>query len=100
MLKAKIGISLMESPHPSYPPLEMAIFGVKVITNDYEAKNLSVRNKNIINIKSISQNAIFQKLKILTRESVNNNPKLELNAPYCEGKVYDPKFLNNFQDPQ
>jgi hypothetical protein len=30
---AAIGLSLMVSPHPSYPPLEMAEFSVRVITN-------------------------------------------------------------------
>jgi glycosyltransferase involved in cell wall biosynthesis len=30
-----LGISLMMSPHPSYPPLEMASAGMQVITNDY-----------------------------------------------------------------
>lgn len=35
------GISFMVSPHPSYPPLEMAAFGVRVITNSYATKNLS-----------------------------------------------------------
>lgn len=35
------GISLMISPHPSYPPLEMASFGVQVITNNYSGKDLS-----------------------------------------------------------
>jgi len=30
-----IGISLMMSPHPSYPPLEMASAGMQVITNDF-----------------------------------------------------------------
>lgn len=40
MHKAKIGISLMCSPHPSYPPLEMAAFGVHTITNSFITKNL------------------------------------------------------------
>jgi O-antigen biosynthesis protein len=33
-----IGISLMASPHPSYPPLEMAIFGLYTITNKFSTK--------------------------------------------------------------
>jgi O-antigen biosynthesis protein len=36
-----IGLSLMVSPHPSYPPLEMAAFGMEVITNRYANKDLS-----------------------------------------------------------
>lgn len=34
------GLSYMVSPHPSYPPLEMAAFGVHVITNAYGVKDL------------------------------------------------------------
>jgi hypothetical protein len=36
-----VGVSLMASPHPSYPPLEMAAFGLEVVTNDFPGKNLS-----------------------------------------------------------
>ena len=83
----------MESPHPSYPPLEMAIFGVNVITNDYESKNLSIRNKNIVNINSISENIIFDKLKSLTRETINNDPQIELKSPNCKGKKFNANFI-------
>jgi hypothetical protein len=38
---AHIGISLMASPHPSYPPLEMATFGLYTITNRFANKDLS-----------------------------------------------------------
>jgi len=30
-----LGVSLMMSPHPSYPPLEMASAGMQVVTNDF-----------------------------------------------------------------
>ena len=36
-----VGLSLMISPHPSYPPLEMAAFGVHVVTNQFANKDLS-----------------------------------------------------------
>ena len=58
MKKSSIGISLMESPHPSYPPIEMALFGVNVITNTYESKDLSKRNKNIYNLSKMNANEI------------------------------------------
>lgn len=38
---AHIGLSLMASPHPSYPPLEMASFGLYTITNRFAGKDLS-----------------------------------------------------------
>ena len=40
MLTSSVGISLMASPHPSYPPLEMAHFGLRTVTNGYFLKNL------------------------------------------------------------
>lgn len=42
-----IGLSLMLSPHPSYPPLEMAASGMLVVTNTYPGKSMRLSN-NII----------------------------------------------------
>lgn len=36
-----VGLSLMISPHPSYPPLEMAAFRMTALTNKYANKDLS-----------------------------------------------------------
>ena len=41
--RSSIGVSLMLSPHPSYPPLEMAEAGLMTITNDYAFKSMSSR---------------------------------------------------------
>lgn len=41
LARASVGVSLMISPHPSYPPLEMAAFDVRVISNRYKSKNLA-----------------------------------------------------------
>lgn len=41
LLRAHVGLSLMVSPHPSYPPLEMALFGLPTVTTDYSVKKLS-----------------------------------------------------------
>lgn len=54
MLTSSVGISLMASPHPSYPPLEMAHFGLRTVTNGYFAKDLSGWHPNIISTPSIS----------------------------------------------
>ncbi len=48
MLDTYAGISLMVSPHPSYPPLEMSTFGIKTVTNCYANKDLSDFNGNMI----------------------------------------------------
>ncbi len=52
LAQSAIGISFMVSPHPSYPPLEMSHFGMRVITNDFENKNLASWHDNIISIRS------------------------------------------------
>ena len=54
LLESSVGISLMASPHPSYPPLEMAHFGLRVVTNRYTCKNLAGYHPNIISIASIA----------------------------------------------
>lgn len=36
-----VGLSMMATPHPSYPPLEMATFGLEVLTNDFPGKALA-----------------------------------------------------------
>lgn len=42
-----LGLSLMCSPHPSHPPLEMAAAGARVVTNRYGPKDLSALNSSI-----------------------------------------------------
>jgi hypothetical protein len=37
---AHLGVSMMTSPHPSYPPLEMAACGMTVVTNRWGPKDL------------------------------------------------------------
>lgn len=62
------GLSLMISPHPSYPPLEMAAFGVKVITNAYRSKNLSKISPNIISVDETSPSSIVRQLSLLLQQ--------------------------------
>jgi hypothetical protein len=45
--RAGMGLSLMASPHPSYPPLEMAHFGALTVTNGFDCKDLSDWHENI-----------------------------------------------------
>ena len=45
-----VGFSLMASPHPSYPPLEMAHFGALTVTNSFPSKNLTNWHENIITV--------------------------------------------------
>jgi GT2 family glycosyltransferase len=62
MLDTYAGVSLMVSPHPSYPPLEMASFGVKTITNCYDSKDLTAFSNNIISLRSCAPRDIAAEL--------------------------------------
>lgn len=84
MLESKIGISLMVSPHPSYPPLEMSSFGMKVITNKYDNKDLSGFNDNMISLDNCSAATVAKTLEQLcSRKDLNNKPVTE--GAYFEG---------------
>ena len=54
LLDSAIGASLMISPHPSYPPLEMAAFDLGVITNTFFNKNLSCFHDSIYSLESLN----------------------------------------------
>ncbi len=54
LLSSSVGVSLQASPHPSYPPLEMAHMGVRTITNAYTSKDLTGFHPNLISVRSIT----------------------------------------------
>jgi hypothetical protein len=56
--ESAVGISLMSSPHPSYPPLEMAHFGVRTITNAFANKDLSSAHANILSLRDVRPAAL------------------------------------------
>lgn len=62
LLDAAVGVSLMSSPHPSYPPIEMAHFGMRVVTNSYGQKDLSKEHANIASILSIGADSLAEAL--------------------------------------
>ena len=88
------GISLMVSPHPSYPPLEMAVYGMKVITNSYQNKDISKFNNNIVSLKNCSPVSIAEELQKIcnsyeSRVCLNSRT----NENYCNGTELFP-FMN------
>lgn len=85
MLDTYAGISLMSSPHPSYPPLEMSVFGVKVITNTYSNKDLADFNDNIVSLSNISPNNI----------AVNLNNICKNYSDTIELKITNDEYINN-----
>ena len=75
LTRSAMGLSLMFSPHPSYPPLEMAAFGVRVITNTYANKNLSALSP------------LIESLSIVTPESIGTF-LMRLSSLYKEGHTF------------
>jgi hypothetical protein len=63
--RAALGISLMISPHPSYPPLEMAAAGVQVITNTYGVRDLAKVHDNIHSFEEFDLEAVARKLLLV-----------------------------------
>lgn len=60
--RASVGLSLMSSPHPSYPPLEMAHFGLLTLTNRYAHKDLSRYHENIMSLPDIMPQTVAGEL--------------------------------------
>ncbi len=82
------GLSLMASPHPSYPPLEMAHFGLLTITNKYANKNLTSSHQNIYSVDDIQPATIADGLAEICRRFEQ--------APQAgwHGQSTRPSFLN------
>ncbi len=83
------GVSLMISPHPSYPPLEMATFGVKVITNAYANKDLSEFSKNITSINGFNPDKFASALYDVTKRYTPKAIRDESNYEYCKGGSFN-----------
>jgi hypothetical protein len=90
--KSAVGISLMVSPHPSYPPLEMAHFGMLVLTNHYANKNLSAWHDNITSLENYAPDVLALKL-VETCATFENNPRIGFN-----GKSHVPLY-NDSSNP-
>jgi hypothetical protein len=80
--KASIGISLMISPHPSYPPLEMAAFGVRTITNNYKGKDLSSLTPSIVSISSVNSFTLNSALNDCIKKVQTDSPQ-QLDGMIC-----------------
>ena len=89
MLDSYAGISLMISPHPSYPPLEMSTFGVRTITNSFENKDLSYFSKNIISVSSCTPKEIAVQLEIVCEEYNKVSTIIDLDSPYISGHQFE-----------
>ena len=81
-----IGISLMVSPHPSYPPLEMDAFGMSVITNRFANKDLSASHDNIASLEAMTPESIAlelgRQIDICESRNMHAGPLLEAHDVY------------------
>jgi hypothetical protein len=64
--ESAVGLSLMISPHPSYPPLDMAHLGMLVVTNRFGAKDLSTWHENIRSVPAMTASGIAAALRDAT----------------------------------
>ncbi|CCF67380.1 hypothetical protein KOJCDNHJ_04304 [Xanthomonas citri pv. punicae] len=88
---SSLGISLMVSPHPSYPPLEMDAFGMSVITNQFANKDLSASHANIVSLETMTPEAIAAELSrqidVCESRQMLSGPLAALdNAYVCQGR--------------
>jgi hypothetical protein len=86
--RAAIGISLMISPHPSYPPLEMATLGMLVLTNRFGAKDLSTWHSNIRTTDDISAEGLAAELEAMCL-AFEKDPDVGVT-----GRALRPEFLS------
>jgi hypothetical protein len=83
------GLSLMSSPHPSYPPLEMAHFGLLTITNKYANKDLASSHPNIVSIDDIEPETVGDALAEVC-DRFDRNPLAGWNAQSLRPSFLEP----------
>ncbi len=76
--RAAVGVSLMVSPHPSYPPLEMAEAGLEIITNAFPGKDLRRRFPDIDNLDRLEPEALAAEIE---RAVARAEPTIGAPAP-------------------
>jgi len=80
LAESSVGVSLMVSPHPSYPPLEMAEYGLHVITNNFQSKDLSHRYGNIISLERCMPEDIAGALLAAAQREPLQGPVVSMKA--------------------
>jgi hypothetical protein len=98
--RCSIGISLMISPHPSYPPLEMAAFGMQVLTNRYKSKDLSMLAPNIHSLNEVSPAALADYLfkMVSSKFIVSGSELMSLSSPFFYEYLKEPPEFEKFSE--
>jgi GT2 family glycosyltransferase len=85
-----VGLSLMLSPHPSYPPLEIASRGAICVTNNYATKDLGLLHSNIIScqpsVAEVTGALIEAEKKALL---LSDAPPTHNSLSYCWDNSFD-----------
>ena len=76
---AHLGVSLMASPHPSYPPLEMAASGLVVVTNRWGPKDLSTLSERLVSCDPDATDVARALALAEARHRAGGDPALDLS---------------------
>ena len=91
-----VGLSLMSSPHPSYPVIDLAAAGKMVVTNDFFGKmNLSEK----VSDRIIQVPATVESLTLGLQEAINRIDKLTLSTPSKIQSPYCQTWIENLKSP-
>lgn len=74
--QSHIGISLMLSPHPSYPPLEMLNMGLYVLTNDFLGFKKPYLTDSNLFLAHPDINSLSKKLSDLINQLISGTDKI------------------------
>ncbi len=77
---AHLGVSLMASPHPSYPPLEMAASGMVVVTNRWGTKDLGALSDRIVSCEPDATAVARALAEAETRHRAGGDPAFDVAA--------------------
>lgn len=92
--KMDLGLCLMYSPHPSYPPLDLASSGAVVVTNKYGNKqNLDAYSKNIL-CQDLDINCLVQGIEEAVRLVSDSERRI---ANYQENRILH-DWSESFED--
>jgi O-antigen biosynthesis protein len=81
---AHLGVSMMTSPHPSYPPLEMARSGMVVVTNRWGPKDLEQLSTRFVSCDADAAGIAAALVVAEERLAAGGDPELRL------GELGDP----------
>ena len=76
---AHLGVSLMASPHPSYPPLEMAASGLVVVTNRWGPKDLTDVSQRLVSCEPDATDVARALTEAEARHLAGGDPPMQLD---------------------